>query len=109
MIAPKVAVPIPPRVKPANFRLRSPAPATKLDPTVIRLTVLLKSTLFSTQMRPAVAAINPNTTIDKPPITGVGIVKINAPNFGEKPSKIANSAATTKNDGRVDLRYCHDA
>ena len=41
-------------------------------------------------------AISPNTTIDTPPITGSGIAWITAPNFGEKPSTIAITAATTK-------------
>jgi hypothetical protein len=34
------------------------------------------------------AAIKPNSTIDKPPMTGTGIERIRAPNFGEKPSRI---------------------
>ena len=41
-----------------------------------------------------VAAINPNSTIERPPITGPGIDRISAPNFGEKPSMIDTKAAT---------------
>jgi Glycerophosphoryl diester phosphodiesterase family len=67
---------------------------------VIRFRGLEKSTLFSTQIRPAMAAIRPNSTIDKPPITGSGIERIRAPNFGEKPSRIETTAATT--DSRVE-------
>ena len=47
-------------------------------------------------MRPAAAAMRPNTTIESPPRTGPGMVWISAPNFGEKPSRIAISPATTK-------------
>ena len=54
-----------------------------------------KSTLLTTQMRAAVAAIRPNTTMDRPPMTGPGMVWIAAPNLGEKPNRIANAAATT--------------
>jgi hypothetical protein len=50
---------------------------------VIRFLELEKSTLFSTQIRPAMEAINPNSTIDRPPMTGPGIDKIRAPNLGK--------------------------
>ena len=65
-------------VKSPNLRVRSPAPAVSAAATVIRFRGLEKSTLFSTQMRPAIAAIKPNSTIDKPPMTGPGIERIKA-------------------------------
>jgi len=74
----------PPIVKAPNLSVRSPAPAVSTAATVIRFRGLEKSTLFSTQIRPAMAAIRPNSTIDKPPMTGPGIERIRAPNFGEK-------------------------
>ena len=57
---------------------------------------LQKSTLFSTQIRPAMVAINPNSTIDNPLMTGPRIDRISAPNFGEKPNRIETVAAKTK-------------
>ena len=39
--------------------------------------------------------ISPNTTIDTPPSTAVGMVEMAAPNFGEKPRQMAASAAIT--------------
>ena len=90
---PNVAVPMPSSVKPATVSLKLPAPSTSATATVMRLRALEKSTRFSTQMRPAVAAISPNTTIESPPSTGPGMVRISAPNFGEKPSRIAMIAA----------------
>ncbi len=50
----------------------------------------------STKIRPAAAAISPNTTTDRPPITGPGITRIAAPNFGDSPNRIATSPATAK-------------
>jgi hypothetical protein len=89
-------VPIPPSAKLPIFTVRSPAPAVSATATVIRLRASEKSTRFSTQMRPAVAAMRPKTTSASPPITGPGKVKIKAPNFGEKPSRSATQPATTK-------------
>ena len=94
-IAPKVAVPIPPNVKPPSVRAKSPAPSTKVTATIIKLPFWLKSTLFCTQIRAPATAISPNTTIDAPPITAAGIVWISAPNFGEKPNSMAMTAAAT--------------
>src|SRR5215831_12831068 len=106
-MAPKVAVPIPPIVKAPNLRVRSPGPAVSATAIVIRFRGSEKSTLFSPQIRPAIAAIKPNSTIDKPPMTGPGIERIRAPNFGEKPSKIETIAATTKQKRRIDLCRRH--
>ena len=78
-MAPNVAVPIPPIVKSPNLSVRSPAPAVSAAPTVIKFLGLEKSTLSSTQIQPAMAAINPNSTIDKPPMTGAGIDRMSAP------------------------------
>src|SRR6516164_3347552 len=78
MMAPKVAVPIPPIAKAPNLSVRSPAPAVSATATVIRFLGVEKSTLFSTEIRPAIAAIKPNSTIDKPPMTGPGIERIRA-------------------------------
>ncbi len=55
-IAPKVAVPIPPNVKPPSVRAKSPAPSTKVTATIIKLPFWLKSTRFCTQiLAPATA------------------------------------------------------
>ena len=40
-------------------------------------------------------AIRPKITMLTPPMAGSGMVWISAPNLGEKPSRMANSAATT--------------
>jgi hypothetical protein len=76
--------------------VKSPAPSTSVTAATIRLRLSLKSTRFSTQMRAPAMAIRPNTTIETPASTGPGMVWISAPNLGEKPSRIAISAATTK-------------
>src|SRR5919112_333103 len=96
MMAPKVAVPIPSRVKPPTFSLKLPAPSTSATATVIRLRGFEKSTRFSTQIRPAAAAMRPKTTIDRPPSTETGIVWMSAPNFGENPSRIAMHAGAAE-------------
>ena len=61
----------------------------------IMLRLSRKSTLLSTQMRAPAMVISPKITMLTPPITGSGMVWISAPNFGEKPSRMATSAATT--------------
>jgi hypothetical protein len=76
--------------------LKLPAPRTSATATVIRLRGREKSTRFSTQIRPAAAAIRPKTTIDRPPSTGPGIVEMKAPNFGDRPRITAIAAATRK-------------
>ena len=40
-------------------------------------------------------------------MTGPGMERITAPNFGEKPSRIETTAATTNSRGRIDLRRRH--
>jgi hypothetical protein len=55
-----------------------------------------KSIRPSTQIRPAAAAIRPKTTIERPPRTGPGIVEMKAPNFGDRPRRMAIAAATMK-------------
>src|SRR5215203_4812929 len=82
--------------EPPSVSLKLPAPSTRATATVMRLRGSEKSTRFSTQIRPAVAAMRPNTTIERPPSTGTGMVWISAPNFGEKPRRIAIRAAATK-------------
>ena len=57
MMQPNVAVPMPSSVKPPSVSLKLPAPRTSATATVMRLRACEKSTRFSTQMRPAVAAI----------------------------------------------------
>src|SRR5215831_4941666 len=106
-MAPNVAEPIPPIVKAPNLRVRSPAAAVSAEPAVIKFLGLEKSTLFSTQIRPAMAAINPNSTIDKPPMTGPGIDWMSAPNFGEKPSRIEPDRSDHKQKSRIDLCCRH--
>lgn len=91
-----VAVPIPPISKSPIFTVKLPAPMVSAAATVRRLRLWLKSTLFSPQIRAPVTAIRPNRTIARPPRTAHGIVPIRAPNFGEKPSTIATTAAITK-------------
>src|SRR5690606_13578503 len=91
--APKVAVPMPPRANSPNFRVNSPVPRIRVMAATIRFFVSEKSTRLSTQMRAPATAMRPNTTIDTPPITGSGMAWISAPNLGEKPSRMAITAA----------------
>ena len=87
---------MPPSVKPPSFERKSPAPSVSVTAAVMRLRAREKSTWFCTQMRPPVAAIRPNTTIDSAAQhRRRESVMISAPNLGEKPSTIAISAATT--------------
>ncbi len=60
-----------------------------------QIAVLTQIHRFCTQIRAPATAIKPKTTIEAPPITGPGMVWINAPNFGEKPNSMAISAAAT--------------
>src|SRR5690606_14967657 len=94
-IALKVAVRWRPRENCPNFRAHSPVPRIRLTAAKIRLFVSEKSTRLSTQMRAPATAMRPNTTIDTPPITGSGMAWISAPNLGEKPSRMAITAAYT--------------
>ena len=97
MMAPKVAVPMPSRVKPPSVSLKLPAPSTRATATVIRLR--------------GFGEIDP--VLDPDPARRRGDqaehhdreaaehrhrewCRISAPNFGEKPSRIAITAATTK-------------
>ncbi len=106
-MAPKVAVPIPPIVKAPNLSVRSPAPAVSAAATVIRFRGSEKSTLFSTQIRPAMAAIKPNSTIDKPPMTGPGIERIRAPKFWREAQQDRDDGSNDKQEGRIDLCRRH--
>src|SRR5450830_1168557 len=92
-MAPKVAVPMPPRPKSPNFSVKSPVPRIRVTAATIRFLLSEKSTLLSTQILAPATAIRPNTTIDTPPITGSGIAWITAPNLGLKPSTTASTAA----------------
>ncbi|RUP17936.1 hypothetical protein BC936DRAFT_139403 [Jimgerdemannia flammicorona] len=98
MIALNVATPIPSSwMGPQTTRAEViPAPRSIEMPAVRRLRGSEKSTLFSTQMRAPVTAINPNSTIERPPKTPVGIVWITAPNLGMKPKMMATRAAIMK-------------
>ena len=96
MIAPKHAVPMPPKEKSPQLIVRLPAPMVSAAAAVIRFLFSEKSTWFSTQMRPPVAAIRPKRTIARPPSTGVGMVWMRAPNLGQKPMARATNAAITK-------------
>src|SRR5580700_8051417 len=103
MMAPNVAVPIPPIVKAPNLSVRSPAPAVSAVATVIRIRGLEKSTLFSTQIRPAMAAIKPNSTIDKPPMTGPGIERNQSTKFWREPQQDRDDGGNDKQKSRIDL------
>ena len=96
MMAPKVAVPMPPSWKLPKCRLKSPAPRISVTAATMRLPFWLKSTWWSTQKRAPATVIRPNTTMDTPPSTAGGMVEMAAPNLGEKPSRMAASAAITK-------------
>ena len=86
---------MPPSAKPPKRSVKSPVPSTSVTAAMIRLALLLKSTLLSTQIFAPAIAMRPNTTMLTPPITASGMVWISAPNFGLKPSTMAISAATT--------------
>ncbi|SIL13689.1 Uncharacterised protein [Mycobacteroides abscessus subsp. abscessus] len=40
--------------------------------------------------------MRPKTTMETPPSTAVGMVRMTAPNLGEKPSRMAKQAAMAK-------------
>ena len=61
----------------------------------IRFLLLEKSTLFSIQIFAPAMVIKPNTTIDAPVRTALGMVLMTAPNFGDRPKKIAKMPAIT--------------
>src|ERR1035437_5471831 len=96
MIAPKVAIAMPPSEKSPEVSVRSPAPIVSAAATVTRLRVTPKSTLFWTQMRAPVAAMRPNRTIARPPRTQDGMVCTSSLNLGHRPSRIATTAAMMK-------------
>src|SRR5450759_3251542 len=96
MMAPKVAMAMPPSEKSPEVSVKSPAPIVRAAATVTKLRVTPKSTLFWTQMRAPVAAMRPNSTIARPPRTQVGMVWMSSLNLGHKPSRIATPAAMTK-------------
>ena len=60
-MAAKVAVPIPPKLNPTIVKEKSPVPTIKVIATTIKLRVVDKSTLLSTQILAPAAAIKPNT------------------------------------------------
>lgn len=95
MIALSVAVPIP-------LRLNSPKAGSRPRPghqrhrggdEVVRLGEIDGA---STQILPAVAVISPMTTIDRPPVAGVGAVVTRAPNFGDRPSTTEITPASNR-------------
>ena len=67
-MAPKVAVPMPPRAKPPNLSVKSPVPNTSVMAATSRFLLSEKSTRLSTQILAPATAIRPNTTIETPPI-----------------------------------------
>src|SRR5215203_1816045 len=61
-----------------------------------RLTVRVKSTRLSTQMRAPVTAMRPKRTVVTPPSTPCGIELMMAPNFGDRPKMMAMTPAMRK-------------
>lgn len=94
-IAAKVAVPIPPKLKLPNNSSKLPAPKIIVTDAMIKFLLLEKSTLFSIQIFAPAMVIKPNTTIEAPVSTAVGMVLITAPNLGESPKKMAKTPAIT--------------
>ena len=74
MIAAKVAVPIPPRLKFPTIKPKSPVPKMMVMAATIRFLLLAKLTLLSIQILAPAMAIKPNTTMDAPVKTGLGMV-----------------------------------
>ena len=95
-MAAKVAVPIPPKLKLPKNNSKFPAPKIIVTDATIRFLLFEKSTLFSIQILAPAMVIKPNTTIEAPVNTALGMVLITAPNLGESPKQIANSPAITK-------------
>lgn len=91
----KVAVPIPPKLNSPKVSSKLPAPKMMVTAATIRFLLFEKSTLFSIQIFAPAMVIKPKTTIDAPVNTALGMVLITAPNFGDKPKKIANRPAIT--------------
>ncbi|MNR01828.1 hypothetical protein D3C85_1176500 [compost metagenome] len=68
-------------------------PITRITVARIMLVALEKSTFCSTNILRPDAAITPNSSMETPPITGVGMLAITAENFPEKESRIAKIEA----------------
>ncbi len=92
-------IPIEPHAMPPSStdpidNVRSPIPATSAAATTMRLTGEVKSIFASIQIRTPRSPISPYRTSVAPPRTPSGTVNTSAPNFGEKASTTAVSAAT---------------
>jgi len=90
------AVPMPPIEKSPWVMARLPAPSVRATAAVMKFLLSVKSTLFSTQMRAPVVAIRPNRDYCHAAQDGLRDRQDEGPNIGEKPSRIATTAAITK-------------
>ena len=70
-----------------------PRPSTKMTAEMSKFLDCEKSTLCSTTVLIPIEAIIPKRTIEIPPISELGMVKITAPSLGTSPKRIANTAA----------------
>ena len=68
-------------------------PAMMPAATGTRLTGFAKSTRFSIQILAPSRPIMPYSTSVMPPSTPPGVAATSAPNFGQKPNRIATTAA----------------
>lgn len=73
-IAANVAVPIPPRLKLPIIKPKSPVPKMMVTAATIRFLLLAKLTRLSIQIFAPAMVIKPNTTMDAPVKTGLGMV-----------------------------------
>ena len=76
------------------FSVTPPMPAMRPADSPTRLTGLPKSTRFSTQILAPMSPIMPYRTTVIPPSTPPGVALTMAPNFGQRPSRMATTAAT---------------
>ena len=61
---------------------------------MIKFVESAKLTRFSIQMRAPKIPIMPNSAVPTPPSAPIGVALKTAPNFGDRPSKIAPTPAT---------------
>ena len=94
----------------ATLSLKLPAPSTSATATVMRLRGFEKSTRFSTQIRARgrgdQAEHHDRQAAEHRPGNGR---RCSAPNFGEKPSRIANAGRDDEDQRRIDPRDRHHA
>ena len=80
-------------MSPARLIAPSPKPIASVVETTIIFLEFEKSTFASTNALRPLALIIPNSTMDAPPITALGIVARNSPKGTKRPATTAMQAA----------------